>query len=110
MKTMTTPSRPASGADEGPGADRPASAEMPFRLRRLGGNLGAEVSGVDLTRPLSDKTFAALYDAFVRYEVLVFRDQDVTLEQQMAFGRRFGELSIHPFSPNLDDKRETPAP
>jgi len=36
----------------------------------------------------------------------VLRDQDITLEQQMAFARRFGELSIHPFSPNLDDQRE----
>ncbi len=36
----------------------------------------------------------------------MFRDQDITLDEQMAFGRLFGELSIHPFSPNLDDKRE----
>jgi taurine dioxygenase len=78
----------------------------PFALRRLGGNIGAEIDGVDLSKPLSDAQFEALHAAFVRHEVLVFRDQDITLEQQMDFGRRFGELSIHPFSPNLDDKRE----
>jgi taurine dioxygenase len=87
-------------------AAEPGSSQTPFRIRRLGGNLGAEVSDIDLTRPLGDREFEALYAAFVRYEVLVFRDQDVTLEQQLAFGQRFGDLSIHPFSPNLDDRRE----
>ena len=73
---------------------------------RLGGNIGAEIRGVDLRRPLSDAQFEAVHAAFVRHEVLVFRDQDITLDQQKVFARRFGELSIHPFSPNLDDQRE----
>lgn len=73
---------------------------------RLGGNIGAEIRGVDLTRPLSAEQFAVIHEAFVRHEVIVLRDQDITLEQQMAFGQMFGELSVHPFSPNLDDKRE----
>ena len=77
-----------------------------FDVVRLGGNIGAEIRGIDLSRPLGKEQFAALNEAFVRHEVLVFRDQDITLEQQMEFGRFFGELSIHPFSPNLDDKRE----
>jgi len=94
---MNAPSHPAE--------TRPQDAG-PFALRRLGGNIGAEIHGLDLSRPLSDAQFEALHAAFVQHEVLVFRDQDITLEQQMDFGRRFGELSIHPFSPNLDDKRE----
>ena len=73
---------------------------------RLGGNIGAEIRGLDLRKPLSQEEFAALHTAFVAHEVLVLREQDITLEEQMAFGRRFGELSIHPFGPNLDDKRE----
>ena len=77
-----------------------------FSLSRIGGNIGAEISGIDLTQPLGDAQFEALNAAFVRHEVLVFRNQDITLEQQMAFARRFGELSIHPFSPNLDAQRE----
>jgi taurine dioxygenase len=72
---------------------------------RLGGNIGAEIRNVDLGR-VSDAQFKIIHDAFVRHEVVVFRDQDITLEQQMAFARRFGELSIHPFSPNLDAQRE----
>lgn len=83
-----------------------ASDSAGVEVRRLGGNIGAEIGGVDLTRPLSPAQFAVIHDAFIRHEVVVFRDQDVTLEQQIAFGRLFGELSVHPFSPNLDDKRE----
>jgi len=77
-----------------------------FEYRRLGGNIGAEVRGLDLGQPLGAARFEALNALFVRHEVLVFRDQDISLDQQMDFGRHFGELSIHPFSPNLDDKRE----
>jgi len=73
---------------------------------RLGGNIGAEIRGVDLRAPLSDAQFEAVPEAFVRHEVIFFRDQDITLEQQKVFARRFGDLSIHPFSPNLDDQRE----
>jgi taurine dioxygenase len=77
-----------------------------FDVVRIGGNIGAEIRGLDLRRPIPQAQFEALHAAFVKHEVLVFRDQDITLEEQMAFGRLFGELSIHPFSPNLDDKRE----
>lgn len=77
-----------------------------FETIRLGGNIGAEIRGLDLRRAVPSATFEALHAAFVRHEVLVFRDQDITIDEQMAFGRLFGELSIHPFSPNLDDKRE----
>ena len=73
---------------------------------RLGGNIGAEIRGVDLGRELDEARFQTIHDAFIRHQVILFRDQDITLEQQMAFARRFGDLSIHPFSPNLDDKRE----
>jgi alpha-ketoglutarate-dependent 2,4-dichlorophenoxyacetate dioxygenase len=53
---------------------------------------GAEVSGVDLTRPLDSATFAAIAAAFDEYSVLVFRGQALTDEQQMAFSERFGPL------------------
>lgn len=102
MKTIEA----APGESTGTNTRLAESLGAEIRCTRLGGNLGAEVSGVDLARPLDDQHFSAIHAAFVRHQVLVFRDQDVTLEQQMAFGSRFGELSIHPFSPNLDDKRE----
>ena len=83
-----------------------STAAPGFDVVRLGGNIGAEIRGLDLRRPMADEQFDALHAAFIRHEVLVFRDQDITLDEQMAFARRFGELSIHPFSPNLDAQRE----
>jgi taurine dioxygenase len=72
----------------------------------INGFIGAEVRGVDLRQPLDETAFPTLHDALVKFEVLVLREQDISLEQQIAFGRRFGPLSVHPFSPNLEDKPE----
>src|SRR5690242_7702992 len=60
-----------------------------------GGGLGAEISGVDLSRPLDDDTFAKLAGAFFEHGVVVFRDQRLAPAQQVAFTRRFGELEHH---------------
>ena len=90
-------------------AKRPAAvlhSEGKVRVKPINGFIGAEIEGIDLRHPLSDAQFAVIHDAFVNYEVIVLRDQNITVDQQMAFGARFGELSIHPFSPNLPDKPE----
>jgi len=54
--------------------------------------VGARVEGVDLARPLDEASFWRIFDAFQEYSVLVFPDQRLTDEQQMAFSRRFGPL------------------
>lgn len=64
-------------------------------VTRLGKHLGAEISGVDLSRPLDDATFEAVRNAFFDNEVAVFRNQKLTAEQQIAFTRRFGVLEAH---------------
>ena len=64
-------------------------------VKRLGERLGAEISGVDLSRPLRDETFAQVAKAFFDNEVVVFRGQRLSPEQQIAFTRRFGELEHH---------------
>ena len=66
-------------------------------IRRVAGALGAEISGVDLSEPQNDKTIAAIRQALVEYQVVFFRDQDLTPAQQAAFGTRFGPLNIHPY-------------
>jgi taurine dioxygenase len=66
---------------------------------RIGANLGAEISGIDLSRPVDQAAFEAIDAALVEHEVVVFRDQQITAEQQKAFGRQWGELSVHPFAP-----------
>lgn len=54
--------------------------------------IGVEVRGIDVAESLTDEAFRALRDALDRYSLLVFRDQPVTNEQQLAFSRRFGPL------------------
>jgi len=58
--------------------------------------IGAELHGVDLREHLSDEDIGIIKDALNKYQVVFFRDQDITPEQHLAFGRRFGELHVHP--------------
>ena len=69
-------------------------------VTRAGVYLGAEVSDVDLRQPLSDAQFAAIETALVENELIIFRDQEISSDDLMRFGRRFGELTVHPFAPN----------
>ena len=65
----------------------------------LGPYIGAQISGADLTRPLSDNQFEQLYHAVLRHQVVFLRDQAITPQQQRALAQRFGELHIHPVYP-----------
>jgi len=65
---------------------------MPVAIRQLHPVFVGEVSGVDLTRPLSRDDVAAIEAGMDRYAVLVFRDQNITDAQQMAFSQNFGPL------------------
>jgi taurine dioxygenase len=64
-------------------------------VRRIGKHLGAEISGVDLSQPLSEDVFAQVAKAFFDNEVVFFRDQKITPQQQVDFTRRFGVLEQH---------------
>jgi taurine dioxygenase len=64
-------------------------------------NIGAEIHGVDLAQPLDERTFKEIHDALIEHQVIFFRDQVLTPEQHKAFGRRFGELHVHPAAPGL---------
>ncbi len=63
-------------------------------IRQLQGEIGAEVVGLDLARPLSDAVFAEIEAAWTRHSILVFRDLRMTPQQHIAFTRRFGPLHI----------------
>lgn len=60
-------------------------------VRRISENIGAEVTGIDLTQPLDDETRQDLYKALVDNIALVIRDQKFTAEQFLAAGKIFGE-------------------
>src|SRR5215207_4725432 len=74
-----------------------AVTTLALDIAPVSGAIGAEVHGIDLSGPLSDEAVAAIRRAFNEHQVLFFRDQDLTAEQQLAFGRRFGELGTHPY-------------
>jgi len=74
---------------------------MTIECTRLSGCLGAEAHGVDLAA-IDDATCEQLQRAFLEHHVLVFRDQKLLPEQQIAFGERWGELHIHPIVPHLE--------
>ena len=67
-----------------------------MEIRPLSKHVGAEVIGVDISRPLPDDVVKKIDDSYNYYSVLVIRDQKLTPEQQIAFSRLFGELEISP--------------
>lgn len=77
-----------------------------LEIRRVAGALGAEITGVDLSTDLADETVAEIRRAFVEHQVIFFRDQSLTPAQQVAFGRRFGPLNIHPYVSGMADHPE----
>ena len=65
-----------------------------LRLETLPGGLGAEVRGLQVA-DVDDAIFREVYAAFLRYQLLLFRGQDLPPAAQVAFARRFGEVQVH---------------
>ena len=85
------------------------TTQTPPRLdvRPVTSVIGAEVHGIDLRAPLDQATVAELSAALVQWKVLFFRDQPLTREQHVAFGRAFGPLTpAHPIQVAADDRDE----
>src|SRR5271154_3631401 len=61
--------------------------------------IGAEIAGADLSKPLSNRQMDEIHRALAENSVIFFRDQHLTEEQHLDFGRKFGELHIHPAAP-----------
>ncbi len=55
-------------------------------------NFAAEIYDIDLTRAIPDDDFSAVANAFWKYAVLIFPDQDISQQQQLAFAERFGPV------------------
>src|SRR5436189_32356 len=62
--------------------------------------IGGEIGGVDLARPLGNRTIDELHRALAENSVIFFRDQHLSEDQHLAFGRLFGDLHIHPAAPH----------
>jgi taurine dioxygenase len=73
------------------------------RVKKLAGALGAEITGVDLRELPDAETFGAIRSTFLEHEVICIRDQGaMTPDDQLAFARLWGEVSIHPYVPSID--------
>ena len=68
-----------------------------MEIRRVGVFLGAELTGVDLTKPLDAASVEAIRRAHAEHGVLVFPGQKISSEDHKRFGRHFGRLHVHPY-------------
>src|SRR5689334_16940308 len=90
---------------------------MTIGVRRVSYALGAEITGVDIGKPLDDETVKAINSAFLEHCVLVFREQRITPKQHLAFTRHFGEIEStdqhsnrHPDFPGITRILSRPTP
>lgn len=75
-------------------------------LRPVSPHVGAEITGIDITRPLTNRQVEELHQALGEFGVLFFRDQRFDHGSQKRFGRYFGELDIHPNTPGPEGNPE----
>ena len=75
-----------------------------MNIEQITGACGAEISSVNLAR-LSNSEFDSIHTALLDHGVLFFRDQDISLDEQVAFAGRFGPLEVHPI---VDGMNENP--
>lgn len=75
-------------------------------LRPVSPHVGAEITGIDVTRPLTNRQVDELHEALGEFGVLFFRDQRFDHDSQKRFGRYFGELDIHPNTPGPEGHPE----
>jgi taurine dioxygenase len=68
--------------------------------------IGAQIDGVDISKPLGNQTYTEVHEALMRHQVIFFRDQHMTSEQHKRFGQHFGELHVHPFAPSPEGHPE----
>jgi taurine dioxygenase len=75
-------------------------------IEKLTPIIGAEIDGIDLAQPLGNRQIDELHRALAENLVIFFRDQHLSEDQHLAFGRLFGELHIHPAAPSVAGKPE----
>jgi taurine dioxygenase len=73
-----------------------------MKVKRIAGALGAEISGVDLTQPISAALAAEIRDVFLKHEVIFLRNQPLSSQQFMAFAQAMGEPVEYPFVKGID--------
>jgi len=70
-------------------------APQHFEVRRFNAPVGAEILGLDISKPINAEDFHRIHRAHLDHHVLVFRSQQITPQEHIEFSRRFGPLEIH---------------
>ena len=76
-----------------------------MKIKKLTEHIGAEISEIRIDS-LEQSEVDEIKEAWLAHKVLVFRNQPISVEAHIAFGKHFGELEIHPFADNLEDYPE----
>ena len=82
---------------------------MAVEIRQVGDKFAGEVTGIDLTKPLSTESVNAIHDGMDEYAVLVFRGQPLTADEQLAFSKQLGEIE-HAIGTSLRDDKDARLP
>src|SRR5579864_4327729 len=72
--------------------------DWPFQVKPLHPVLGCEITGITLGEAVSPALFAKVYEAFLDYQLILFRNVDLPPATQVAFARNFGEVQVHVLS------------
>ncbi len=93
----------------GPRYRHAGTASAPYEtitVSKLTPIIGAEIGGIDLAQPMANHQFEELHRALAENLVIFFRDQTLSAEQHLTFGRRFGKLHVHPAAPHAEGMPE----
>ena len=74
-----------------------------YHLNKLSPELGAEISGIDLSKDFNEEIQNKIYDDLINYKVLFFREQNITPQFHIEFAKSFGSIEENP-------KKLNPAP
>jgi taurine dioxygenase len=78
-----------------PAQRKATTHDWPFQVKPLHPSLGCEISGITLAQAVEPKLFDKVYETFLDYKLILFRDVDLPPATQVAFARAFGEVQIH---------------
>lgn len=77
-----------------------------IQLSRLTGAMGAEIEGVDLSKPLTDNQFSEIRRALFTFGAIGIRNQHLSFDDHLRFARRLGTLEVHPIVKGMEDYPE----
>ena len=75
-------------------------------IKRVGVFVGAQISGIDLTKQLDEDTVTKIGQAHAEFGLLIFPNQKISSDDLKSFARNYGELTVHPFSSSAEDAPE----